>query len=460
MTSLSSVDFDPATSRKTLYAVILGMMATGFPFTILTVALQPIAADFGVSEALVAWTVSAPMLISAATLPLFGKLGDMYGHRRVFLGGLLGSTVFAGLCFLAWDIWSLIAFRVLTMVLAGASGPSAMAILFHAYPPEHRTQAISWWSMSGPGSAALGLILGGPLVDLLGWRSVFFVQAGAGVIALLLAVRFVPETKQLPAAFDHMGNIILLISLSCLLFVVGTLPEPGVTHGVRMLFLVMGVAGLVIFFRHERRVAEPIVPPDLFGLRNFNASVAANFLLQLAYTGALIATPLVLVGYFNYSISAASLLMLLRTASLTFASPFAGRISARWGEKFCVQLGTSLQTAGLLLVGVGILQANLAIVSVGLLLQGVGHGFALPALTALISLSVSSRMFGAASGVSRLIGQVGSSFGLSLFGVLLAFPDDVVGMPMIFLVGALFTVAALLPGLILAKPVLQAKPVG
>ena len=155
------------------------------------------------------------MLVSAAALPVIGKLGDLFGHRRVYIYGVLGSTIFAGLCIVAWDIWSLIAFRILAMVLAGCTGPAAMAILFHVYPPEHRTQAISWWSMGGPGAAALGLILGGPFVELFGWRSVFVLQAATGFGAVFLAWKVLPETEKQPARFDHVGNIILLIALSC-----------------------------------------------------------------------------------------------------------------------------------------------------------------------------------------------------------------------------------------------------
>ena len=133
-----SAPWDPRKAQQVLWAGMIGILATGFPFTIVTVALNLIADDFGVSEAFAAWTVSAPMLVSAATLPVIGKLGDLFGHRRIFIWGILGSTVFAFMCMIAWDIWSLIAFRILSMVLAGATGPSAMAILFHVFPPEHQ----------------------------------------------------------------------------------------------------------------------------------------------------------------------------------------------------------------------------------------------------------------------------------------------------------------------------------
>lgn len=432
-------------SRRVLYVTLIGMLATGFPFTILTVALGQIAEEFNVTEALATWSVSAPMLISAVCLPLLGKLGDMYGHRRLFIFGIAGSTVFAALCFFAWDIWSLIAFRVISMVLAGATTPSAMALLFHVFTDDERTRVIGWWSMGGPGSAALGLILGGPLVDFFGWRSVFMFQIVSGVIAWIIAVRALPETEARPAAFDHLGNFALIVSLLFLLFSVGSISEEGVAAWMKWSALVLGALGLLAFFRFERQVAHPIVPPMLLRARNFNAPVATSFLLQGSYLGGLVATPLVLIGHFGYSVSVAAAMMLVRTASLTIATPMGGALSARYGERFGALAGTALQSIGLLLVGLGVYLFSVPILVAGLVLQGVGHGFAQPPLTSVIATAVPPSLFGTASGVSRLASQIGSSLGLSLFGALLSVPAEDLGLPMIFVIGMAISFLGLVP---------------
>lgn len=421
------------------------MLATGFPFTILTVALNLIAAEFGVSEAFAAWTVSAPMLVSAAALPVIGKLGDMFGHRRIFIGGILGSTIFAFASMLAWDIWSLIAFRVLSMVLAGATGPSAMAILFHVYPPQHRTQAISWWSMGGPGAAALGLIIGGPFVEMFGWRSVFLVQAAAGIGAVILAWKVLPETTRQPARFDHVGNLILLVALSCLLFVIGAFAEPDVATSFKISAGIAGLIGLVVFLFYEASISDPIVPPAMLRRRNFNAPAISNFFLQMSYLGALIATPLVLIDRFGFSVSVAAILMLTRTFSLTLASPLGGLIATQWGERLGAVIGILCQTSGLFMVAAGVYATSVPIVLLGLVLQGVGHGIAMPPLASIIATAVPATQFGMASGMSRLAGQIGSSFGLSLFGVLLTLPDDIVSLPAIFAIGGGIALVAALP---------------
>ena len=437
--------FDPKAARPVLLVIMFGLIATGFPFTILTVALNLIAEDFGVSEALSAWTVSAPMLLSAATLPITGKIGDMYGHRRVFLWGLLGSSVCAGLCVIAWDIWSLIALRVLTMILAGATAPASIALLFQVYPEEHRNQAVGWWSMTGPGSAALGLAIGGPFVDFLGWPSVFVVQAMIGITAWAFAVRLLPETPRRPAKFDPLGNVLLILSLTCLLFLIGSLAEASVSLSLRMTLAFVGVVGLGAFFYTQQFSASPIVPLEFFKHRNFSGPVAVNFLVQAPYTGALVATPIVFMTYLDFSVTFAALFILVRTASLTVASPFGGRLATIYGERFTALMGAAIQALGLLLVGAGAALGSVLVLAAGLALQGIGHGLVLPPMTSIISTAVPPESFGSGSGVLRLAGQIGSSFGLSMFGVLLSLEGTELDPFTLFALGAFISILALIP---------------
>lgn len=445
-----SQPWDPKRAQQVLWAGMIGMLATRFPFTIVTVALNLIAQDFGVSEAFAAWTVSAPMLVSAATLPVIGKLGDMFGHRRIFIWGILGSTVFAFMCMIAWDIWSLIAFRILSMVLAGATGPAAMAILFHVYPPAHRNQAIGWWSMGGPGAAALGLILGGPFVELFNWRSVFLLQAATGIGAVILAWKVLPKTERQLVKFDHIGNLILLVALSCLLFVIGAFAEPGVSDVMLFSAGLIGVIGLVVFLFYEASISNPIVPPSLLKQRNFDAPAVANFFLQMSYLGALIATPAVLMGQFGFTVTVAATLMLTRTFSLTLASPLGGVVATQFGERLGTLAGVLCQTAGLFTVAGGIYVSSLPVILLGLVLQGVGHGVAMPPLASVIATAVPPNQFGMASGMSRLMGQIGSAFGLSLFGVLLTLPRESLELYMIFVIGGAIAMAGALPAALIS----------
>ena len=125
-----------------LVTALAGMFATSFPITILTVSLAPIAEEFGSPETMIAWVISAPMLLSAVFFPLLGKLGDLRGHRQIFLMGFTGATFVAGLTAFAWDAPSLIGFRTLAAILGGATQPTSMALIFAVYPPDQRVRLL------------------------------------------------------------------------------------------------------------------------------------------------------------------------------------------------------------------------------------------------------------------------------------------------------------------------------
>ena len=177
-----------------LIAALTGVFATSFPITILTISLTEIADEFGVRETTIAWVISAPVLLSAIALPLLGKLGDLHGHRRVFLGGFAAASVAALATAFAWDAPSLIGLRIVAAVVGAATQPTSMAIIFSVYEPRDRVRAMGWWAMMGAAAPAAGLIAGGPLVDMFGWRIVFVLQAGFSLVALVVAGLILRET--------------------------------------------------------------------------------------------------------------------------------------------------------------------------------------------------------------------------------------------------------------------------
>ena len=233
-------------------AALAGMFATTFPITILTVSLGTIAREFSVSETTIAWVISAPMLLSAVALPLLGKMGDLYGHRRVFLAGFAAATVTAALTALAWDPASLIGFRTLAAVVGGATQPSSMALIFGVTPRDRRVRAMGWWSMTAAAAPAVGLIAGGPLVDAVGWRVVFLIQAVFAVGALALATLVLRETVKQRVRFDLLGSATLAIGVGGFMFALGQ----GHDLGWHSPWVIGASAGLRARHRRVRRRGE------------------------------------------------------------------------------------------------------------------------------------------------------------------------------------------------------------
>jgi len=422
-----------------LFAALAGMFATSFPITILAVSLGPIAAEFGESETTIAWVISAPMLLSAVALPLVGKLGDLRGHRKIFLLGFAGSTVVAVLTAFAWDASSLIGFRTLAAMLGGATQPTAMALIFSVYPPEGRVRAMGWWSMTTAAAPALGLIAGGPLVDLLGWRIVFLFQAFLSALALALATAVLRETPRRRVGFDFGGVFTLALGVGGLMFALGSVRELGFDSPWIAASLAIGAIGLAAFVGIERRVREPLLPLEFFRSRNFSATLLTNGFTNAAYMGGFIIAPLFLSQVFDYSTSVIALIMLIRTASLTLSSPIGGGLGERMGERWAAVFGCGLMTVSLMFIAWFAWTGNIVGFAIGLIGQGAGHGLSQPSITAAISRSVDESDLGIAAAANRLLGQGGAAFGITALTLAYGGVNEARAFGLAFATGAAFS---------------------
>ncbi len=430
-----------------LFAVLAGMFSTSFPFTILAVSLGPIAEEFGSRETTLSWVVTAPMLLSAVTFPLVGKLGDLHGHRRVFLWGFAGATVVAGLTAFAWDAFSLIGLRTVAAILGGATQPTSMALLFAVNPEGGRVRAMGWWSMVGAGAPALGLVLGGPLVDWLGWRFVFLLQAGMSAAALAVAYAVLRETRPLRVRFDVLGALALAVGVGGFMVALGGVRELGLTSPWIPTAALVGALGVVAFARIEERVPDPLLPLALFRDRSFSATLVTNAFNSAAYMGAFVIAPLLLYESFDFSVTQASLLMVLRTASLTMASPFGGSMGERFGERAASVFGGAVMTAALLGIAWGAYTSDLLVFGIGLVGQGVGHGLSQPSITSAVARSVEESELGVASAANRLAGQGGASFGIAALTIVYGGVAEPAVFGLAFGLGAALAAASTLTGL-------------
>ena len=426
-----------------LLAGLAGMFTSAFPITILAVSLGAIAHDFDASETAVAWVIAGPMLLSAVALPLLGKLGDLYGHRRIFLAGYAAATVTAGLTALSWDLFSLIGFRTLAAVLGGATLPTSMALILSVYPRHRRVRAMGWWAMTAAGAPSLGLIAGGPLVDLLGWRIVFVLQAGFSLMTLLLAALVLRETPRQRVRFDTAGALALAVAVGGFMFALGRGGVVGFLAPQIAMSCLVGILGLFLFIRIERRARAPLLPLDFFARRNFTAPIIANTFGGAAYMGAFVLAPMVLIGMFGFSISAAAGIMLLRTFSFTITSPVGGWLGGRVGERTAAVLGEGTMTVALVVMVVGLFEGSLAAFSTGLALQGVGLGVAAPSLTSSISNAVPDKDLGIASAANGLFSTTGSAFGITLLTLVYGGVNTNIRFGSAYAVGALLSALAL-----------------
>ncbi len=436
-----------------LFAALAGMFATTFPITILTIALKQIATEFAVRETTIAWVITAPMLCSAVTLPLLGKLGDLYGHRRIFLLGFGLASLTAAATALAWDAPSLIGLRTIAAVVGGATGPTSMALIFSVYAQEDRVRAMGWWSMTGAAAPALGLILGGPLVDLLGWRVVFLLQAVLSLGALALAALVLRETEKQKVRFDLAGAGALMLVVAGFMVALARVRDVAFLSFDVAGALAVGVLAIPLFVRIERRTVEPLLALEFFARPNFTAPMIANAFQGAAYMGAFVLAPLVLINLFGFSASKTAGIMLLRTATLTMASPLGARLGMRVGERNAATLGSVLLTASLVVIAFSASSVHLLGFCAGLVLQGLGHGLALPSLSSAVANAVPEKDLGIASAGSRLMGTVGTAFGITVLTLVYGGDNTGPAFLVAYGVGAIFAALSTLAAFYMSGPV-------
>lgn len=432
-----------------LWTALAGLFASGVTITILAVAIPEIAEDLGSTETMVTWIVTGPFLAFALVMPVLGKAGDLFGHRRVYLIGFGAFAVFTGLSALAWDAPSLVVIRVLGGIAGAATGPASMALIMHAFPAHDRVKAMGWWSLVGAGAPVIGIVLGGPLVDALGWRALFVGQLPFAVVALAAAAVVLRETptssERVP--LDLGGALTLGLATVPPLIALTLAETRGWADPVVVALLAVAPVGAVAWFVTERRARDPLVPLELFRRRNFTAPLAVNALTNFAYMGGFIVSPLLLQNVFGYTLSASGLVMMTRPLSYSITSPIAGYVAVRVGERRAIVVGVASVLASMLVLALAAVSSSVALVLVGLLLSGVGAGTSSPSLMSTVANAVEPGRLGLANATQQMAGLLGAVSGMQVLAAIRSGADRGGPFAVAYLVGAgVVAVGAVLAG--------------
>lgn len=404
------------TKRVATLVVLLGSVFTvSFTITLLVVSLRTVADDLGSTVSVMSWTITAPLLAFGVVGPAFGKAGDLWGHKRVFVGGLALAGVFSLASALAWDPLSLIAFRTLAAASGAATGPSAMAYINRLFEPDERMRPLGLWSFVTAGAPVVGVVAGAPLVEAFGWRVIFLAQAPLCVVAALVARSRLRETERASdVRFDVLGSVTLGAGVGLVLLAVNRGNSWGWTAPATIGSAVVGCAFLAWFVRVERRADDPLLPLRWLRTRNIVAPIATIGLLNLAYMGSFILVPQLLESGLGYSPSRVGALIIARPLVFSLVAPLAFYVVARVGERGAGVGGAVFSAIAIAVMMVVQNPGQDALVVLGLALTGLGMGIAAPSLTALLASSVPTADMGVASAVQQLAAQLGAVFGGAL----------------------------------------------
>lgn len=394
--------------------VLLGVLAIASSITILAVSRPVIASDLGTSASTLVWLISGPTIALGLTGTTAGKLGDLYGHRRVYLIGVFGGAALSVLAALAWSGGSLITFRVIGATVGAATGPSSLAIINQMFAREERSRALGFWSLVMAGGPVLGLVIGGPLVEAVGWRAIFWFQTPLLLAAAIAAFFLLPETRRRhDVHFDVVGQVALLVSFGGLLLAIDRSSAWGLTNPWVLAGLAMFPLGLWWFVRIERRVAHPLIPLHWFQRRGFAVPVAVSFFAQFGYMGGFILTPKMLAEVRGLQADTIALMMVPRPLTFAIAGPVAGFLAYRVRARTTVVAGL-LSLAGSLLVFALIANdPGTVVVVVALTLSGFGVGAAQPRIASAVANSVGDEDLGVAGATQQLVALVGTTLGMN-----------------------------------------------
>ena len=433
------IDAAGAYPRSVLVVAITGLFATTFPVTVLTLAIPTIADDFGSSQADLAWLITLPVLASALALPVLGKLGDLHGHRRVFVIGFALATLTTALTATATSPVVLIAWRTISQVAGGSTMPSSLALINSVHQGAGRARAMGWWSMTAAGAPVIGLTIGAPAIDAFGWQTLFLAQSALMVVPVIASWLVLRETPRRMASFDIPGALALAVGVGPLLLGVNQAPEWGVTSPSVVACVLVGLAGLALFAAVERRVTAPLVPLSFFQHRDVASSLSSGFFTGAAYMGGFFVASLLVVEQFDYTLTSAVPILAIRPALFALSSPIGGRVAGRFGSRTGVISGAVALVIGMAGLAVGSAADALPIVvGVGFVFQGIGYGLLRPATTTALADAVDERDFGMAGAAERLTGQVGVAFGITIMATV--YGGRVSGFPPSFVVGIVFAI--------------------
>lgn len=406
-----------------LATVMVGTFLGRLDQSIVNLALPKIINDFSISVSAAGWIATAYILANAVFVPIWGKLGDTVGRKRVYILGFAIFILGSALAGLAWNLSSMIVFRVLQAIASSADYPTAMAILAVTFTdPKERGQALGIWSAMFAAGGILGPLIGGPLIDLFGWRSVFLVNIPIGIIGLAMAVSFVPEStsNQKIKHFDWWGATALGIALSSLVLVLDKGIEWGWLSAYSGICYALILAFGAFFLHIEQQHPEPMIDLRFFGNSVFVESLANNFIVFAALMGSVFLIPIFAQTFLGYDATQTGYLFLPMAFAMMFAAPLGGSLAGKMPAGRVVAISTAGAAFGLYLFSIFIdVRSSATDIIIPLFVMAFGLGIGMAQRTNAIAAAVPERDIGTASAILALARNVAGAFGIALFGTVL-----------------------------------------
>ncbi|MEV3990982.1 MFS transporter [Streptomyces sp. NPDC049837] len=401
-------------------ALLLGMLLAALDQTIVSTALPTIVSELGGMEHL-SWVVTAYMLASTAGTPLWGKLGDQYGRKKLFQTAIVIFLIGSALCGIAQNMPQLIAFRAVQGLGGGGLMVLSMAIVGDLVPPRERGRYQGLFGAVFGATSILGPLLGGLFTEHLSWRWVFYINLPIGVVALFViaAVLHIP-VRATRHTIDYLGTFLIASVATCLVLVASLGGTTWEWDSPQIIGLaVLGAVLLVWFISVERRAAEPVLPLKLFRIRTFTLVSVISFVVGFAMFGAMTYLPTFLQVVRGVTPTMSGVHMLPMVLGMLLTSTGSGQIVSRTGRwKVFPVLGTAITALGLVLLHRMKETSSDAELSLYFFVFGAGLGLVMQVLVLVVQNAVPYEDLGVATSGATFFRSIGASFGVAIFGTI------------------------------------------
>ena len=402
-----------------LTATILASSMVFIDGSVVNVALPSIQAALVAPVSQAQWVVNAYVLTLGALILIGGAAGDRFGRLRVCVAGIVLFTAASVWCGISSGSSMLVAARAAQGVGGALLVPSSLAIISACFPTAQRGRAIGTWAAASALTTALGPVLGGWLVDSVSWRAIFFINVPLALLALLLALRWIPESRNESAAgVDWAGGALAITGFGMLAYGLTAAATVGWSHASVRGSLLACVLLLALFLWWEARTTAPMVPLTLFRSTTFSGANAITLLLYFALSGELFFLPFDLIDIQGYTAAEAGAAFLPFSILMAGLSRWTGGLNERYGARLLLLAGSIVVAAGLVVIALAPVRGSYwAVVFPAMLVWGFGMALCVAPLTTAVMSSAGDLYAGAASGINNAVARIAGMLAVALLGV-------------------------------------------
>ena len=420
MSSNSETEKSPLYKWLIVAAVMSGAFMVVLDTTVVNVALPKIMAGLGVNLDKIQWVVTAYMLTMAIMMPSVGWFSSKIGNKALFISSLVIFTMTSAFCGAAWNADSLIFFRALQGIGAGALMPIAMVIIFEAFPPEQRGLAMGVYGIGATFGPAIGPTLGGYLTEHFSWHLIFYINVPIGIVSCFVAAIILPAGKTRKGmTFDTWGFLTMAVGLGCLLIALSHGQREGWTSSYILTLFTVAAFCLTAFFWVERRVPQPFIDLSVYGTFTYAMATTVFIIQGIGLYGSTFLIPMFFENMLDYTPLQAGFLMLPMAIVVAVVLPIAGKMSDLMDGRIPIIFGILFSALSLYWLSFVDLRTSKPTAYWMLIMRGFGLGFIFPALMnmALNSLGADKRATG--SGLMNVSRQIGGVFGVAVIWAML-----------------------------------------